>query len=728
MRNIFFIFTFAISVNLSYGQHCFYQNGVRKCYAETYSSIYIWGHGNFQDEVKFVVADFYKVTDTGTDNYLLPLIKLTEDEYKSNYIHLSASVKITSAEYKTIIRKLNKIDNIEYVSYSFMDSIGRIFTPSRYILLHITNNDFSSKLADKLLGLNAKVVAKNQFSPNWYTAICHKNEDMTSYDVASAIYETGLVKSSDPDMISPSVNYHCVNDINFSSQWALNNTSYPNIDLSMCNAWGITTGNPNIVTAILDGGFQTNHPDLNVYSLSHDAATNSSPSGWSSHGTECAGIIGMIRNNRIGGVGVCPNSKVMSISMGQIFQNIADAIAWAWQNGADVLSCSWSLTSSSSIVEQSIIDAMTQGRNGLGCVIVFSSGNSNGAVEYPANFDSRLLVVGAIDKCGIRAGNSFATTGTCNSWCYNNSTNCSPGSCYSQELDVAAPGSHIYTTTLTNSQGLNWTDFSGTSASCPHVAGVAALILSVNPCLTHGDVHNIICASAKKITTSKYSYTSSSAHPLGTWNSELGYGLVNADVAVNLARTLYLQNITETSTQNYLYSFIRAGNNVSLLSLTTGNYVVSNSGDVTLRATNEISLEDGFEAASGSFLDAYIETSNPPCSDWSPPVVTRTTPLALSDVQHAEVDAGVENNELLSSHPIPFSTYVSLTYTLPVSGNVLIKLVDVYGRCFFISEKLELSGNHQIEIKELANLASGVYSVVVCQGNQCHTLKLLKSE
>ena len=81
-------------------------------------------------------------------------------------------------------------------------------------------------------------------------------------------------------------------------------------------------------------------------------------------------------------------------------------------------------------------------------------------------------------------------------------------------------------------------NFAGTSSATPHVAGVAALILSVNPCLTREEVKYIIESTCTKVRQDVYSYGNNPDHPNGTWNIEVGHGLVNAGAAVALAQQM----------------------------------------------------------------------------------------------------------------------------------------------------------------------------------------------
>lgn len=145
-------------------------------------------------------------------------------------------------------------------------------------------------------------------------------------------------------------------------------------------------------------------------------------------------------------------------------------------------------------------------------VVVFATGNDNGSINYPANSDENILAVGAIGNNGRRA--NFSNYGT--------------------KLDVVAPGVNITTTNVLGSSiPMYVSDFGGTSAACPHVAGVAALILSVNPDLTSVGVIDIIEKTARKV--GGYSYSKVSGRPNGTWNNEMGYGLVDAYAAVQEA-------------------------------------------------------------------------------------------------------------------------------------------------------------------------------------------------
>jgi subtilisin family serine protease len=159
-------------------------------------------------------------------------------------------------------------------------------------------------------------------------------------------------------------------------------------------------------------------------------------------------------------------------------------------------------------------------------------------IQYPASH-WRVLAVGASDANDKR---QTRTNGFSPAW----------DSRYGSNLSVVAPGVLIRTTDLGggyDANGPGFTGFIGTSAAAPHVAGLAALILSLQPDrgrfspvwldpprngLTNYQVSRIIEESAEKV--GGYTYHKDPLHPWGSWNSEMGYGRINVANALRLAR------------------------------------------------------------------------------------------------------------------------------------------------------------------------------------------------
>ena len=296
--------------------------------------------------------------------------------------------------------------------------------------------------------------------PLWHILSITEATGMTSLDAANTIYETGLVASSVADLASDDM---CVSyDPNVTKQWGLYNLDFEGIDINVSPAWNYATGR-GVNIGILDTGIEKTHSDLarNISPLSFDTESETSPSRiYSDHGTHCAGIAAAVRNNGIFVAGVAPDAKLVAISNSlRATSNSrikrADGFCWAWKNGVDIISNSWGSSTRHDVLEEAIDSALTKGRDGKGCVIVFAAGNDNHIVSYPANYRDNILTVGAIDSTGVRTY-------------YSN---------YGDKLDVVAPGHYILSTIPGNTIG--W--MNGTSMACPHVAGVAALILERNP-------------------------------------------------------------------------------------------------------------------------------------------------------------------------------------------------------------------------------------------------------
>lgn len=346
-----------------------------------------------------------------------------------------------------------------------------------------------------------------------------------AFQYANLLYETGTFNYVVPAFYR----YNVFNNPLYSSQWGLKNVGQNcgtlGMDINAEPAWSLSTGN-GVVIAVIDCGVQLDHPDLAANLLpGYDALGYGSNGGYSNtdyHGTACSGIIAAV-DNTIGIKGVAYRAKIIPIrigfDLGWSDEAAVSAFNYAYTHGADVISCSWGGGSPDPTLTNAINTVVNNGRNGLGCPVLFSSGNyNNSSVLYPASLPS-TIAVGAMSQCGERKS---PTSCDCESW----------GSNYGDELDVVAPGVLIPTTTIGSGYKL---DFRGTSAACPHAAGVMALILSANPCLTAAEARQILCSSCDKL--DGYAYNSNKQY--GTWNTEVGYGKINAYKAVSEVMTIY---------------------------------------------------------------------------------------------------------------------------------------------------------------------------------------------
>lgn len=243
-----------------------------------------------------------------------------------------------------------------------------------------------------------------------------------------------------------------------------------------------------ISVAVIDTGIDRNHQELrSVFKGGYDFVNDSStPDDDNGHGTHVAGIIAG-KN-----VGVAPSSEIYSLKvldsdgMGSE-ASLVQAIDWAISQKVDIINMSLGSARASKL-EFSYLQAA----NNSGIAIVAAAGNrGTRTYEYPASYDG-VISVAAID------GNN----------------NHAPFSNYNDEVNISAPGVEIR-----SSVPGGYDSFSGTSMASPHVAGVLALIKSLES-RSPVDLENIICASAQDAPNESYR------------NEKYGAGLLRADSAV----------------------------------------------------------------------------------------------------------------------------------------------------------------------------------------------------
>lgn len=489
----------------------------------------------------------------------LQLLQFTIGNYNSIVQSINGSPNVnlqpTFAIVNTSISadSLISYSHIKYASpYFYLDSAVSIGY-SHYFRIKMTRDCDSSYLHYLANKYSFYIEAKNLLMNDWYVCRVDKNSDGDALYMVDLLKNDNRIAHAEPDLLNI-ISTSCVNDQHFNNQWNLGNTgqhsSTFNWDINMCAAWNVTQGNQDIIVAIVDAGISKNHPDLtNLTAYSYDCEKNTatptsnssifpyaSAGSTLSHGTCVAGIVGAQRNNTIGISGIAPNCRLMDIAFDSEkiapldVDKIANGINRAWQNNASIINNSWQTNPpgiTSALVTQAITNALTKGRNGLGCVVVAAAGNfgyvgNEDVVRFPANCHPDVLVVGALHTDGKIAEDWAGLGGLI--------------SHFGSALDILAPGTEIPTTNLNRiSQTNNYVqNFNLTSAAAPHVSGVAALILSVNPNLTQRQVCNIIESSARKLTAYTSNYTTASGRSNGTWFNKSGYGMLNAQAALTV--------------------------------------------------------------------------------------------------------------------------------------------------------------------------------------------------
>ena len=230
----------------------------------------------------------------------------------------------------------------------------------------------------------------------------------------------------------------------------------------------ITSGGP--IIAVVDSGVAV-HPDLPKMLPGYSAVANLSPNNDKlGHGTGVAGVIGALGNNKLGTVGMNWNATILPVKVDDAngslsVSNIAKGIIWAADNGAKIINLSVG-TSSDNITLKNAIDYAF----GKGCAIFAATGNDGkNAISYPARYANVLAVGASSDGIGR------ATISN-----------------YGPQMGVVAVSAYYSTTPAGG-----YVNMSGTSFASPQVAGLASLIMSLNPNLTNEQVYDLVQRGAK---------------------------------------------------------------------------------------------------------------------------------------------------------------------------------------------------------------------------------------
>jgi PKD repeat protein len=301
-------------------------------------------------------------------------------------------------------------------------------------------------------------------------------------------------------------------------------------------------GSSSVVIAIIDSGVDVDHPDLNLVTGFDFGDNDSNPddnSSSSGHGTACAGVAAASANNSLGVAGVAGNCSIMPLkvanSAGSMsFVSIQNAIYYAADNGADIISMSFS----ADIGSDAATDAALLYAANAGVIMMAATSNHNQShIRYPAN-NANVMGIGAASPCGDRKRSSSNAADlnpnviadpnsyTCDGerWWgsnYGNSTQDGAGA-----VDILAP-TILPTTDIGGSAGYDPSDYSmwfnGTSCSTPYIAGCAALIISANPSFTPTQIRDALITTATDVVNVESGVG---------WDRYSGYGMVNIDAAL----------------------------------------------------------------------------------------------------------------------------------------------------------------------------------------------------
>ena len=440
----------------------------------------------------------YSQTDSIVQNHLI--VKLRETYLNKNKIDLNKKCVGVNA-----VDKILKNSNLKSIS-----TIGNYKDRTTLLLIFAESVDI--------------IVIKRKLE-------AEKSIEFVEYDF---IANGGGQKSTN--------SFQTPNDTYFFKQWGLVNnanllgigTQIANADVDMDLAWDIQTGDPNMIIAVIDSGLTLNNPDIssriwtnnleilgngidddaNGYiddSVGWDWINNdNNPTDDHGHGTNCAGIIGAIPNNNFLYSGVNWNSKIMPLkalnsSNSGTYSAFVNAIYYAVDNGAKIVSMSIGGTSASIALSNAIAYANTKN-----VMLIFCMMNTNNNVSYyPARYSlvyPNVMAVGSTNPNDTRSAPFFWST--------------TSGSNFGTHINVVAPGNYIYGLNYNNNSDPN-SFWGGTSQAAPLVAGIASLIFAQNPLLTPLQVRNVLQQTAKD-------QIGISTEDILGFDQYMGFGRVNA--------------------------------------------------------------------------------------------------------------------------------------------------------------------------------------------------------
>ncbi|MFW5722204.1 MAG: S8 family serine peptidase [Desulfohalobiaceae bacterium] len=384
------------------------------------------------------------------------------------------------------------------------------------------------------------------------TRLYAASDPVEAIQIANAVYESADVAFAAPDWLRERQKKDLPNDPLFNEQWLLHNTGQtggpPGIDISggrLTDLWSSFKGSPQEVVAIVDDGIEIRHPDLapNVNAELCwdfiDSDDDPTPTDNEPHGTACAGLAAGRGFNGLGITGSAPWAGLAGIRVIGAETDVNTALSETLFNDRiDIYSNSWGpiddgdrLEGPGPLLRAALAEGVAQGRGGLGSIYVWAAGNggqSGDNSNYDGYANSRfVLAVTGTDHLGRQA------------------TYAEPGANIALNVPSSGGGRTVTTTDLSGFEGYNalghsdyedtdYTNtFGGTSAACPTVAGVAALMLQANPELTWREVRTILMRTAVVNDPEDADWTRNGAGlPV---NHKYGFGRVDALGAVEAA-------------------------------------------------------------------------------------------------------------------------------------------------------------------------------------------------
>jgi subtilisin family serine protease len=441
---------------------------------------------------------------------------------------------------------------VQFAGRGLRDQFGEpvVYTENAFVKFV---DDVSQEHGEEVVRAAGLTVKRTlDYAPNAYFVGAPERTGRRVFAMVDRLLERDDVELCHPELVRELVPRAVAPSGAFPQEWHLHTTEIGGQPIeehaNVVPAWERTRGE-GMVIAVIDDGVDIEHVELSgpdkivaPRSVGHPRSDDPRPGDGDNHGTACSGVA--CAQGRDGATGVAPAARLMPVRFVSALgsQDEADAFVWAADHGADVISCSWgppdgrwwdpddprhdAVVPLPDSTRLAIDHAVSTGRGGLGCVITWAAGNGNEPVDNDgyASYE-KVIAVAACNDVGRKSAYSDVGEAI---WC------CFPSS---HGLPSRTPG--IWTTDRSGHEGYNPGDptqgdasgdytnsFGGTSSSCPGVAGVVALMLSVAPGLRWDEVKDLLRRSCDRIDDGPGEYDQH-GH-----SRNYGYGRVNTHLAV----------------------------------------------------------------------------------------------------------------------------------------------------------------------------------------------------
>ncbi len=444
---------------------------------------------------------------------------------------------------------LKQEENIRFAGRVLQDEkSGEVMLYTENFFIKFKDNVAEADCLAMIAKYKLTIKSKLAFATNAWFVEANEGTGLQVFEIADNLLKEKLVEYCHPELVQER-RFKSINPL----QWHLAKTTIDgtpvDANVNIEKAWTVTRGQ-GVTIAVIDDGIDLDHPEFagRVRDAFDATENNDNPRPKTkddNHGTACAGMA-CAAGLQGGASGTAPEATLMPIRLQSGLGSMAEANAFAWaaDHGADVISCSWGpsdgewwnpsdpVHNRKTILPDSTRLAMdyalTKGRGGRGCTILFAAGNGNestkndGYVSHPG-----VIAVAACNDTGRRSVYSDYGDAV---WVAFPS-----GDYFWKPFDHEAPiTAGLYTTDRTGPEGYEGGDyvsaFGGTSGACPGMAGIVALMLAANPNLRPAEIKEMLRISCQRIDEKGGDYDAK-GHSI--W---YGYGRVDAGLAVKNAR------------------------------------------------------------------------------------------------------------------------------------------------------------------------------------------------